>query len=152
MAYKFVSTSVKLGDLLDASPVEELRDEMTEWRDNMDGTGLENTEKFEQVSECADALETIADEIDTAVSSLQDDSRLESILEDVIVYQLQTPKNKRQNPARWARASNAAQALKAAMEHINSKVEGEDEGELEECQTLADQTDELEMLEFPGMF
>ena len=40
-----------------ACEYEELRDEMTSWRDNMAGTNLENGEKFQTVSEAADTLE-----------------------------------------------------------------------------------------------
>lgn len=40
-----------------ASEFEELRDEMTQWRDNMEGTNLENGEKYQLVSEAADSLE-----------------------------------------------------------------------------------------------
>lgn len=48
---------------LDMGELETLRDEMTEWRDNMDGTGLENTSKFQEVSDAADTLENQVDEL-----------------------------------------------------------------------------------------
>jgi hypothetical protein len=57
---KYIKCESTILEALDGSAFEELRDEMTEWRDNMEGTGLESTDKFQAVSECADALENAA--------------------------------------------------------------------------------------------
>jgi len=68
---------------VDVSEVESLAEEMGSWRDNMQGTNLESTDKYSRVEECADTLETIssdlqdvgeineADEIDSVIDSLQ---------------------------------------------------------------------------------
>lgn len=45
------------------SELEMLKDEMVSWRDNMDGTNLENTQKYEDVDTCADALEDAHNEM-----------------------------------------------------------------------------------------
>lgn len=39
------------------SEVESLRDEIEEWKGGMEGTNLENTEKYQTLSDCYDALE-----------------------------------------------------------------------------------------------
>ncbi len=48
----------------DFGEVESLVEEMTNWRDGMSGTGLENTAKFEEVGSAADALESLDTYID----------------------------------------------------------------------------------------
>ena len=53
------------------SEVETLADEMESWRDNMSGTNLENTEKYQSVEECADILREAFDNIDSAKSDLE---------------------------------------------------------------------------------
>jgi hypothetical protein len=55
---KYIACKSTVLDALDGSAFEELRDEMVEWRDNLEGTGLESTDKFQAVSECADTLES----------------------------------------------------------------------------------------------
>jgi DNA repair exonuclease SbcCD ATPase subunit len=52
--------------------IEELMTEMQEWRDNIEGTGLENTEKFQTISESADMLESGENYLQDAVSSMED--------------------------------------------------------------------------------
>jgi molecular chaperone GrpE (heat shock protein) len=44
--------------------VEELLDEMTTWRDNMDNANMTHLPKYDEVSECCDALETTKDELE----------------------------------------------------------------------------------------
>lgn len=52
----------------DFGEIESLKEEMESWRDGMEGTGLENTSKFEEVSETADGLENGLSELESAVS------------------------------------------------------------------------------------
>lgn len=49
---------------------EALKEEMESWRDNMSGTNLESTQKFQDVSDCCDAL----DQIDTGSFDEEPDS------------------------------------------------------------------------------
>jgi chromosome segregation ATPase len=82
---------------IDVSELEGLKDEIDEWESSMEGTNLENTEKYEQLGECCDALDnavcelegieinidgtdeedvanqldTLADEIESAVSEIE---------------------------------------------------------------------------------
>jgi methyl-accepting chemotaxis protein len=48
-----------------------LQEEMESWRDNMSGTNLENTEKYGQVEEAAQTLESAVGEIESAVGELE---------------------------------------------------------------------------------
>lgn len=65
---------------VDLCDLEDLKSEIGDWRDNMDGSGLENTDKFQEVSDCADELDGIdsdvpsiesLDDIDDAIDQLQ---------------------------------------------------------------------------------
>ena len=49
----------------DYSDIAELKEEMQSWRGNMEGGNLSNTPKFEEVSECCDALEWLVDELES---------------------------------------------------------------------------------------
>lgn len=60
------SRSARLASVLDdlgsaledaKSEVESLKDEIEEWKSGMEGTNLENTEKYQTLSDCYDALE-----------------------------------------------------------------------------------------------
>ena len=48
---------------IDYSEVTELMDEMQSWRDGLEGTNLEYSEKFERISDAADTLEAIESEL-----------------------------------------------------------------------------------------
>ncbi|RJR27727.1 hypothetical protein C4561_01345 [candidate division WWE3 bacterium] len=77
--------SAKIGEVwsLDIGEIESLSEEMSSWRDNMNGTNLESTSKYETVSECADTLENVVselssldeprslDELEAAIATLQ---------------------------------------------------------------------------------
>lgn len=52
------------------SSIEELRDEITEWRDNLSSGNMEHLPKYEEVSECADTLESA--EAEAVLSKLVD--------------------------------------------------------------------------------
>lgn len=50
----------------DKDELDELTEEITGWRDNMDSAGISHLPKYEEVSECSDALEQAQSEADTA--------------------------------------------------------------------------------------
>lgn len=56
---------------IDVSEVESLKDEMESWRDNMESGNLENTPKYEEVNECADALDTLYSAVEEANENIQ---------------------------------------------------------------------------------
>src|SRR5712692_3137801 len=63
-------TEATVRDLLDASEVSGLRDEMQEWHDNLEGANMSHLPKFEEVEECLSALEDVADDLERTVDSL----------------------------------------------------------------------------------
>ncbi len=79
-----IVTSIDFGEL------EELTDEMVNWRDNMQGTNLENTMKYCEVEEAANTLENIEPSIDEIDDIGEIDERLDELeekareIEDVI--------------------------------------------------------------------
>lgn len=69
-------------DDVDFSELESLTEEMTSWRDNMSGTGLENTSKYEAVDEAASTLEGIDTSMNTSIESASDIDEAISELND----------------------------------------------------------------------
>jgi len=109
-----------------------LAEEMGNWRDNMEGTNLENTTRYEEISECADTLEDL-------------DSRLRDIeIEDdrEITYTWSHPYGR--SIGRGWRAGYVCAILNA----IGDALSDNDESVAE----LQDIATELEGLEFPGMY
>lgn len=140
---KLVSTTQKttIGGAIEEafSEIESLRDEMTEWRDNMEER-LSHTEKYERVSECADALDNVR-EIDVPDS-----------LRDVPVEIVHQRKASKKSPyPRWVRLQNASNALEAVKWMIEEKEDPTDEEE-QLASDIGDVVDELSGVEFPGMF
>ena len=59
-------------DLRDViSDLDELKEEVENQRDNMQGTNLENTQKYSTLDEAADTLDSISQELDTQASELE---------------------------------------------------------------------------------
>jgi len=56
---------------LDTSELTALAEEMGSWRDNLQGTNLENTSKYSEVEETVDTLESIDDSI-PSIESVDD--------------------------------------------------------------------------------
>lgn len=51
--------------------VQALQEEIESWRDNMAGTNLESTDKYQQLEDCATTLESASGEIENAISELE---------------------------------------------------------------------------------
>jgi len=72
---KIPSRATRLSDALSKieggmGEIEVLADEMESWRDNMQGTNLENTDKYSRVEEAADTLRQGCDDLENAKDSL----------------------------------------------------------------------------------
>jgi len=59
--YKQVKEKFTVDDGLDTSEIEGLRDEMQEWVDNMGGTALENTSRYQMAEEAVNTLSRVDD-------------------------------------------------------------------------------------------
>jgi len=70
--WKTITETISLKDALDyaKSDLQSLSEEITEWRDNIEGTPLENTSKYETVSECADILEDQSSSLEETVDNI----------------------------------------------------------------------------------
>lgn len=146
--------TISVGDAIEEAKgiIEELKEEISSWRDNMDGSGLENTPKFEEVSEAADALENI------------DVGEYEG--PDGITF-VSSPFDGGSRPDRAARAGSLLEAAASAIreyaeEHTSEDSESETPSEATEevdVDSLNSQADELESkaseiqeVNFPSMF
>ena len=66
---KYKSRATRLLEALDLidqemSEIDALAEAMESWRDNMTGTNLENTQKYQDDQECAEALRQAHDDIE----------------------------------------------------------------------------------------
>lgn len=67
---------------VDTAELESLREEIGNWRDNMQGTNLENTEKYSRLEECFDALDSAIISLESLGSiSCKDD--IDSVISDI---------------------------------------------------------------------
>ena len=163
--YKQVTETFTVADGLDTSEIEELKDEMEIWRSNMDGTALENTQKYQDVSQAEDELGKV-DEIrfDEIWSALGDLDGLDEETLGKIEYQCSQLKvrSKRQYPSRATRLSNACAMIEGALEALKNHLEGLELGDLEEPGRISEATNliddilniinDFDGVEFPGMY
>jgi cysteinyl-tRNA synthetase len=152
-----------------ASVVEELKGEIEEWRDNMESNNMEHMPKFEEVSECYDALEQLLDgELDSV--------EVPEFLQDLPVTYTQD--TRRSSTSRASRLGNAESELDAAAARVrewledNETLEANDnsddteivteadvqerDDQREQAEELADKLEELVGqfgdVNFPGMY
>jgi len=141
---------------------QELRDEMEDWRSNMEEK-FSSTEKYSLVEDCASSLDAFADN-DTNIPSC--------IADELIQYSYGKKVSKKSPYPRHLRLSNAQAALEGALEAIDVMIDQktleknldgktEDEidtlntelSELEDLKnTLEEDKDAADGIEFPGMF
>lgn len=129
-----------------------LAEEMTNWRDNMAGTALEQTQKFSTVEEAANQLEEL-------VSRLEGVDVPDDCLALKVSWSELTPRSKRRSISRATRAANIGNQLEAAASALNSwalpgpNISEEEVEQAEEAATeLEEIAGELGSIEFPGMF
>lgn len=115
------------------SEVECLKDEITEWKDNMESNSMENLPKFDEVSECADAIESGMDTLD----SLEVPECLQGV---EVTYTVDT---RRKAQSRNGRMGNALSALDAAKAGAEAWLEDNEELEANEDDEERDEEDEL---------
>jgi len=163
---KYVEHKGTVRALLENAPgeVTDLKDEMGEWRDNMEGNNMDHLPKFDEVSEAADLLETAEQEIEDAASELvsalegADDEKVQKLLDETVKYtEFQPYKGRRLS--RSNRLSNTIAQWQAAAEFVKDEVEQmtEDEDVLDNdvisaCETLVTACEDAENVCFPGMY
>ena len=140
----------------------ELRDEMEDWRSNMEEK-LGSTDKYSRVEECAQALDEFADNSHDVPSCISDET---------VQFQIGKKVSKKSPYPRHLRLSNAVNQIEAALEATEQMIDAktlekdEDGKGDEEIEKLEEEISELEELknnleedkdsagnvEFPGMF
>jgi hypothetical protein len=158
MAYKTTQHKGAIsGVVADAlSELQSLRDEVQEIVDNASGTGLENTQRIQTLSETADTLGNYVDNEPDVPGFMA--------AEEVQWHEMHNARKGR-GDSRDTRNSNAVQALQAAadaaeaiaerLEQKESATEAEQEqaGEARSyAEEVRDISDNVESVEYPGMF
>ena len=157
--YKRILTEFVVEEGLDTLEIEGLRDEMQEWVDNMSGTNLENTSKYEMAEEAVNQLDS--------VDSINFDEIWEAIPEDCVVSAdelkaikftcyLFAPYGKG-HLSRDYRLSNAVTHIGLALEAMEDYLEDRKEAEgvkdiLQVIGEIKDSVEELDGVDFPGMY
>lgn len=138
-------------DLLDGSEVSALREEMAEWKENIE-EHFAQTSKYEEVSECADALENVADEFESNLERLVvllEASEAGKALLDTTSVKIPrrkgTSRSGRLGDVTLSVATALTEIEKAGLSHEDSEIAGL----LEE---IGGQNDELVGIDFPGMY
>lgn len=149
--YKSVKRTGVVGDVEGAySDLQELGSEMGEWRDNLEEK-FSSTEKYERVSEAADALEGLSE------------PDVPSELADIPIEYSEFTSTR--GLPRWARRDNAVSIIRTAIDALNERKDGDKPEDVEDdawadkvsdIESLIDDlesiADEAENVEFPGMY
>lgn len=156
--YKQVSEKFTVEDGLDISEIESLRDEMREWVDNMSGTALENTGKYQMAETAVDTLDGVDDinfdDIWEAVDRTEGLTRsLKDLTFDVTLFKV---RSKSQHPSRAYRLSNSVSIIDGALEALRDYLKPYEDDEVGEVRRAIDNIEsevrELDGVEFPGMY
>lgn len=72
MASRAARFSEALNKLNDAyREIEEIKDELDNWKSGMEGTNLESTEKYSQLEEAVDIMTSACDNVEGAITDLE---------------------------------------------------------------------------------
>lgn len=128
------------------SEVQALRDEMSEWRDNIEEK-FSQTSKFEMIDEAVNILDNYADNEPDVPESLK---KIE------VVYHQMLPRSRRKGLSRSARRDNATMILQAVWDKLDDLVSNQGTIPQDDAESLMTDIetakDEIDAVEFPGMF
>lgn len=156
-SYKTVQEKMTIADAISAGygELQCLRDEMRDWADNLENGNLGSTQKFQDVSDCADMLDSVADDE-------PDYGGVELQLAKEITVGVQQNTRKGRGPSRAVRCGNACAYMQAGVDAIEalmedmSEAKNGDENSKETLEELRDHVqnaiDEASGAEFPGMY
>ena len=117
--------------------IEELREEMATWRDNMgESEGLAATERYQRVEEAASSLEYA----DLELEAPEEISGIEITANEV----------RKRSPSRQVRLQNALDRLQAILDCDTGYLMNIDVDEF--MDSISDAISELQGIEFPGMY
>lgn len=116
------------------SEVESLKEEIGEWKENLEGNSMEHLPKYDEVSECSDALDAAMD--------IFDGIDFPSCISDTkVTYTMDTRQSAGSRSGRLSNAQNALDAAKSQAESWldeNPELEFVEEDENSEGMDLGD--------------
>lgn len=166
---KFVETTV--GSLLDAGDVISLRDEIGEWKDNLEGANMSHLPKYEELESCFDALEQVADDLESLIDDLVGvlDKSIEgkAVLERTV--QVRPSKTRASRADRLGEATGGIETALNSIEEVfgeqsggTSKSGNDQDGAplvfpdaaevIEKVEEIREKLEELDVVDFPGMY
>lgn len=119
-----------------------LRDEMEEWRDNLDNANMSHMPKYEEVSEAVDALDSATDYLSA------DDTP--DILRQVPVRFAQSTKKRMSRGDRMANVTAILYAIQTAVQDMGEKLDDEQDGVSEKLAETDPPVSEEERLVMEG--
>jgi methyl-accepting chemotaxis protein len=155
------------------SDLQELADEMDNWRSNMEGTNLEYTQKYQDVSDCADTLQDQLGSLEDVVSTIEDMKGFDlQKTATVTFYETKKPSRRDRLDMVVAYLNEAKDELQDQVDEMREKVRQleeldvltpEQKEEMEKLEESADSMEdqlneldniisELESVDFPGMY
>jgi exonuclease VII small subunit len=140
---------VAVRDLLECSDAQELKSEMEEWRDNMDGANMTHLPKYEEVSEAADECENVVDELEQGLSNLIE--ALEKHDQGKTLLDTALEVSNRRVSSRADRAGEISERVGAAADAIKAEFGPETE-EHSLADEVAEGAEAVGMVNFPGMY
>jgi len=139
--YTDTATSIISGAYSD---IIDLCEELSSWRDNIQGTGLENTDRYNTLDDAVSTLENISEP---------------TIPEWFNNFKILRLPNLERHRSRTTRASNAKADIDAVVEEvsqildIDNKIPKEMKDEIQEClNQIENDFNEVENVEFPSMY
>lgn len=153
--YKITTVTSTLTDALSAyQGVEDLREQMTEWRENMDNAEMSHMPKYEEVEACCEVLDRY-DDLQQECDELAEMLEGTSLDATPVSSQEMTPYKGRGYP-RWMQMSNSLGPVQAACARVTQEENGIHQEALadaiEKAAEIEGICEELEGAEFPGMF
>jgi chromosome segregation ATPase len=172
---KIRTEQVTIADCLNNAKdeIESLSDEMSSWRDNMEGTNLEYTSKYETVSESADMLEDQLGSLENVISEIEEIEGFDlQKTTEVTLTESRKPSRRDRLDMATAYLSAAKDELQDQVDEMREKVRQleeldvltpEQKEEMDKLEQSADSMEdqlneldniisELEGIEFPGMY
>lgn len=142
---KYIEIPVR--DLLECSDGQSLKEEMGEWRDNLDGANMTHLPKYEEVSEAADELDNVVDELESNLSNAITE------LEKTHAHLLDVHIKVRNRPAksRADRAGVLQEQIMEAVDYLRGQLP-EDHDVRSTLDDIEEGTEAVSMVNYPGMY
>ena len=152
MAKKHTDSALGVLEMV-ASVVESLHEEMTDWQSNLEGNSMEHLPKYEQVSECVDALDNAevrnpVDELETLLGSRAAGETSDDLVQIdlgavMVTYEMSTAK--RQSRAdRLGEAQDCMERALSALEERLAVLKEQDAERVKAAEAVAAEDEEVE--------